>query len=354
MKSKINKSENMNKHFVIILSLIISLTLFGQSRKTEILVLGTSHLSQMKNFEPSMLESVIEKLDTYKFDVVCIEKMSGQLLYDIKTRNDDTYNNVINGRWGKVYLSIADTVQKVKKVGFLDVKDSIFNLLKKEKLTDSDRKMLFYNYLATTDIPSAALQYQYLKDRNDLFSSDFDRYLINQINKEIDTNSEFYTLALPLAFHQKQNKIESINDFQDEALLFKYFPNFAQECNSKSEMLSKISQLPIYKKLKSLTHEAVELKDLSELYSFLNSDLYKKQDYEGQWKIWFKTNFASGSDKGRYYLWEMRNLQITSNILDVTARNSGKKILVIIGSSHKSFIEKYLVQIEDIKILKYE
>lgn len=261
---------------------------------------------------------------------------------------------IVYGRWGKAYLAIADTVQKVRQIEFLEAGDSISKLLSHEILTVGERKALFYNYLAMTDIPSAALQYQYIKDRNELFSSDFDKYLILQIKKEINTNSEFYALALPLAFHQKQNRIEPINDFQDEALLLKYFPNFSQDCKNHSEKLSAISQMQVYKTMAELNEQGINDNDLSALYSFMNSKEYMTQDYDAQWKIWLETNFSSKADRARFSLWEMRNLQIAANILNVVSRHSGEKIIVIIGASHKSFLEKYLSQMENIELLKYE
>ncbi len=88
--------------------------------------------------------------------------------------------------------------------------------------------------------------------------------------------------------------------------------------------------------------QGIETHDFSALYSFINSKEYMKQDYNGQWKIWLKTNFASGSDRASYSLWEMRNLQIAANILNVVSLHPDKKIIVIIGSSHKGFLEKYL------------
>ena len=79
-----------------------------------------------------------------------------------------------------------------------------------------------------------------------------------------------------------------------------------------------------------------------------------KQDFEAQWSVWLKTNFPSGSDRARYSLWEMRNLQISANIVKTSSFYPGKSIIVIIGSSHKSFIEKYLRQVPDIELLEFE
>ena len=345
--------SSMKKYLVIIWLAIAPSILQGQVNKTEVLVFGTVHLSQMKGFEHQFVTNVIESLDDFKFEVVCIEKMSGQLLYDIKKREDNTFNEIINGRWGKPYLAIADTLQKVYNISFNEAKKNVVDILKMDELTSKNRKILFDNFLATTDIPSAALQYKYLLEEHYNFS-EFDQYLISQIQEEINTNSEFYTLALPIAFQSRQNKIEAINDFQDEALLYYYFPDFVKDIQSKSELVSKISQQPVYTKLNELKLDGLKSGDLAGLYKFLNSENYKLQDYKGQWEIWLKTNFKSGSDRGRYSLWEMRNLRITSNILKVAALNPGKKILVIVGSSHTSFIEKYLRQIEGVKVLKYE
>ena len=47
----------------------------------------------------------------------------------------------------------------------------------------------------------------------------------------------------------------------------------------------------------------------------------------------------------------MLNLQIAANITKVCSFYPGKKVLVVIGASHKSFIEKYLKQNPDIEIL---
>lgn len=343
-----------NKITSLILISWLPILVFAQTPKTEVLILGTSHLSQVNGVEPSMLNTVINNLNSLNFDVVCIEKMPGQLLYDIESRNDSTFDAVIDGGWGKLFLSLADTVQKVKNITSLDAEHNIELLLETETLSAPDRKELFYNFLAATDLPSAALQYQYLKRDSYLFTSDFDNYLVDVINRSINTHNEYYTLALPLAFYKHLNKIDAIDNFQDEALLMKYYPDFIQDYQQHADELNATTNLPVFQKIDSLTKQGVKANDLSELYSFINSSEYITQDYNAQWKIWLNTNFLSGSDRARFSLWEMRNLQIAANIMNVVSRHPGKRIVVIIGSSHKGFLEKYLRQMEDIELLKYE
>ncbi len=343
----------MNKRIIIILICLQTLIVSAQTNKTEVLILGTAHLHQVEGFKQEMLHKVIQKLDTMHFNVVCVEKMPGQLLYDIKNRNDNSFDEVISGGWGKTYLHLADIVQKEFNISFLEAEKNIETILEKENLSGNDRKELLYNYLAATDLPSAALQYQFIRNTSELFDSDFDKYLTEVLEKRISTNNEIYSLAGPLAYHQNINKIEAIDNFQDEALLLKYFPGFIQDYQDHSEELNKILEQPVFTKIQELTREGIVSGDFSKLYAFLNSEEFMRQDFNAQWKIWLKTNFPSGSDRARYSLWEMRNLQISANILHVISRHPGEKILVIIGSSHKGFLEKYLKQIEDIQLLKY-
>lgn len=66
-----------------------------------------------------------------------------------------------------------------------------------------------------------------------------------------------------------------------------------------------------------------------------------------------QTNFPDRSDHSRYYLWEMRNLQIAANILRTIAKYPGKNLLVIIGGSHKHFLTKYLQQVPGVELMEF-
>jgi pheromone shutdown protein TraB len=248
---------------------------------------------------------------------------------------------------------VADTIQAIKNITFLEAKKNIQILLNKESLTINDKKKLLFNYLGTTDLPSAALQYQYINNKS-IFTTEFEKYIVHIIEKNIATHSEYYSLAVSLAKRENINQLQPIDNIQDESLLYKYYPDFIEDYKKHSDKLNKINQLPVYQKFNQLIKESIQANDLSKLYEFLNSDDYKTQDYNGQWSIWLKTNFPSGSDRARYSLWEMRNLQITANIMKVVARNPGKKILIIIGASHRGFLEEYLKQMEDVEVMKYE
>lgn len=80
----------------------------------------------------------------------------------------------------------------------------------------------------------------------------------------------------------------------------------------------------------------------------MNSLEYEVRDMELQWNLWFRTKLQSGLDRSRMALWEVRNLNISSHIRRATALHPGERLLVIVGASHKPFLETYLNQMVDI------
>jgi hypothetical protein len=315
--------------------------------------LGTSHLGNIEGFKTSMLDKVITRLDSFNFEVIGIEKMSGELLNDIKSRNDQAFDGITKGKFGVRYLEVADTIRIHRQVTFLDAEKFILKLLTKKKLDSKDRKQLIFNYLRITDLPSAVLQYAMIEDKS-TFTTEFEKYITGILEKEMTSKNEYYSLAMQLAIKEKLNRLNPIDNFQDESLLFKYYPNFMEDFKANAELFSNINELPVFQKVNELTKSSIKSGDFFNLYSFLNSTEYKNGDFNAQWKIWLETDFKSGSNKARYYLWEMRNLSIAANILNLVARNPNKKILIIIGASHTGFLEKYLMQVEKIELLKFE
>ncbi len=321
-------------------------------RKTQIMVLGTYHLNQIKEFNSEMLDNLVVKLNDFNFDAICIEKMPGELLYDIESRNDSAFVELLQ-YFGGDRLEIAKIAQENLGIGFMEAQTKSLELLDNDKLSEVDRSLLIKYFIASTDLASATLHYRYLENKSILGSSEFEEQIQEKLEKLSKSKNEIYSLALRLAYNRNLQKLEYIDNVQDETLLYKYYPNFTQDYVNNQEQFNGISKLPVYNKVNDLVGQGVESNDLLNLYVFQNSKVFQDQDFEAQWSIWLNTNFSSGSDRARYSLWEMRNLQITANILKIASLYPKKRILVIIGASHKSFIEKYLQQIPDIEITDF-
>ena len=107
-----------------------------------------------------------------------------------------------------------------------------------------------------------------------------------------------------------------------------------------------------YRNSQQRLQQAVKQGDLLPYYTYINSLEYNEKDMELQRNLWFRTKLQSGLDRSRMALWEVRNLNISSHIRRVTVMYPGKRIVVIIGVSHKPFLEAYLKQMVDMKIVQ--
>jgi hypothetical protein len=337
----------------IITTLIFAFIISGgklhaqQINKTKVLVLGTTHLSSLNRVKEKNLKSLLDSLAIYTFDAIALEQMPSELLLDIKSRKDEAwqelYSNYANA------ITLGEKYQRILKLSYEDAKKIQDSLLNKQNLNEADRIQLVNTALCTYDLWTASLNFQYIND-----NSKIDTSTVNLLNGYNQLSNELNLIGVNLAKRLHINKLNYIDNLQDETILSLEFPSFFTEYtafqNKINELVSKAS---IFGEVNQLEAECVKKMDLFPLYKLLNSERYMKEDYGGQWELWLKTNFNSKTDKSRFSLWEMRNLEITANIMRLVAKYPEKTILVVIGASHKSFIEKYLRQMPDIEVLKF-
>ena len=333
--------------------LFLGLTISGingygqQIKKTEVLVLGTAHLSTIQNIDKKHISRLIDSLSVYNFDAVAVEQMPSELLLDIKSRPAKPWQELYS--YYSERINMGDKYQKLFTLKYekaLSTKDS---LLSKNQLTLSDRVLLLKSSLASYDIWTALLNYKYLDQKAGL-----DAPTINLLEEYNTSLNEVNLVGINLAKNLHLDQIHYIDNLQDETILTMDYPEFFDEYKISREKIGELlSTATIFNEVSQLTNQSVESMDLFPLYKFLNSERYMKEDYNGQWELWFKTNFKSKADRSRFSLWEMRNLQITANIMRLVAMYPEKRILIIIGASHKSFIEKHLRQMQGVKLLTF-
>lgn len=318
-----------------------------QINKTKVLVLGTTHLSSLSGVKETHLKRVLDSLAIYKFDAIALELMPPELLLDIKSRKDEAWQELYS--YYSNAITLGEKYQRILKLNYEDAKNKEDSLLNIQNLNEADRIQLMNTALCTYDIWTASLNYQYIKDK-----SKIDTSTVNLLNGYNQSSNELNLIGVNLAKRLHINKLNYIDNLQDETILSLDFPYFFTEyTTSQTKINELVSKAGIFSEVNLLEAENVKKRDLFPLYKLLNSERYTKEDYSGQWELWLKTNFKSKTDRSRFSLWEMRNLQITANIMRLVAKYPEKTILVVIGASHKSFIEKYLQQMLDIEVLKF-
>ncbi len=90
--------------------------------------------------------------------------------------------------------------------------------------------------------------------------------------------------------------------------------------------------------------------------------LYRAYNAPDQGMLVFNSDFGATLEErspqhfGRAYLggWETRNLRMAGNIRDMLAAQPGIRALVIVGASHKGYLEAYLNEMHDMDIVDAE
>lgn len=343
-----------NEISLLLILMLISVQIVWSQRvadKTSILVLGTPHLSTVRNCITSdSLEPLLNVLARYKPDVIAVEKVPSEILEDMEKRGS-FFNDIISafdktryevGKQMQKELNLSRTEAEAKANGILSANSS---------LDDSKRLELIRLLLASFDYDSAVLHWSYLgKKENHVIPQNVGESL----NQSGESANEIYLVGVELARRLNLSKVVGIDDHYDEYLLNQMVERFVSEIKDNPEY-KLVSNSTFYKNSqKTLEAGCQDGKRMLKYYQFLNSPQYGKQDVHLQWGVWLRTKLPSKLDKSRIAQWEVRNLNIASNVRKASVFQPGKRVLVIIGAGHKPFLDKYLGQMMDVRIEQFQ
>jgi hypothetical protein len=82
-----------------------------------------------------------------------------------------------------------------------------------------------------------------------------------------------------------------------------------------------------------------------------NSAQAGRRDAERQWLARLESGEHGHVHRRRIAGWETRNLRMAANIREASASYPGKRILVLVGSAHKPFLEAYLRPMSDVRLV---
>jgi pheromone shutdown protein TraB len=87
--------------------------------------------------------------------------------------------------------------------------------------------------------------------------------------------------------------------------------------------------------------------------------MYRAMNDRSEDKLIYDSDFGAALEEpspqqfGRGYVayWETRNLRMAANIREAIGLHPGSRTLVIVGASHKGYLEAYLNQMHDVRIV---
>ncbi|MFZ2325210.1 MAG: DUF5694 domain-containing protein [Ignavibacteriaceae bacterium] len=325
------------------------------THKTEVMILGTPHFnSRQRSIENKLFDSLLIALKKFSPNQIGIQTLSpNSILYFSKTKDelDKIANNNVYKEADMGFLA-----QKKLKTNFKTASIISDSLLKqiynipKDEITPYRTKLIL-NLIASFRLYSAALQWSYIPESIRETIKEMPKPIVDELNRILAPSDEVNTIAITLAKNLGLQKLVPVDDQQDKDIYNKILPDLTKQVLDDT-LYNRAANSEVYRITDEIFQKGFENKNLLPYFLYINSQEYAIKDAEAQWSIFYKLNLKSGLDRTRAALWEVRNLNIASNIRRATSLNPESKLLVIVDPSHKPFLEAYLSSLGDIKIVQ--
>jgi len=310
----------------------------------EIAVLGTPHISALpSNFDPSALRPLLDRLAAWHPQVITVEALSG-LQCDFMRRYPARYSETIDG-----YCWNATEGQKATGLDIPAAATEVDRLLASWPVdpTPGQRRRLAALYLAAGEPGSALVQWLRLAEVERHQGDSLNAALVEALKNFSTRRDETMLVAAPLAARLGLDRLYPVDDHTADAVI-------ADE-KAYGDAITKAWNNPATKERSAL--DATLFKGIGSgagvlaLYRAYNAPKAVRLAYDSDFGAALNEPSAQGFGRGYVGYWETRNLRIASNIRDILGLRPGVRALVLIGASHKGYLEAYLDEMHDVKVI---
>ncbi len=315
--------------------------------RNQLLVLGSTHLSGMPAaFQPEQLDPLLDKLEVWRPQAIAIEAVSGAQCDFMRHYPDHYKDSVESYCW--------DPAPAAKATG-LDVPSATAawsRLLAIWPATPSatDRRRLAALFLAGGEGASALVQWLRLPENERHVGEGLDTTLVARLERLRTRNDESLLIAAALAVRLGLERVHAMDDHTADSPV--------TDEKGYEAAISKAWDNPATSKRKAM--DAALAARVGQPGTMLA--MYRALNRADQGKLIFASDFGAALEEpsterfGRGYVgyWETRNLRMASNIRDMFAMRPGIRGLVVVGASHKPYIENYLNQMHDMTVVDAE
>lgn len=319
--------------------------------KTEVMILGSAHLNTIKGeLNREEFVPVIQMLETFNPTAVAIESLRAEDIITMLNGSEE-YQEVLSQFVGDTLLSLAEKEQKALGISANDAINKMNKLLTKNQFSQQKRIELIKLAIAGYNRDTAALHWSLLDANipNDSLSKELQAFLHKQANR----NNEINVIAVELAERLDLNRLYPIDDHLDKDM----YGNIVSELMpsyQESTFWAEFHSSEYITKPEKLKSQALETGDWLPLFYWFNSEEYQSDVINKEWLGFVDKDLEPKSALARVALWEIRNLNMASNIMRVVADHVGGRLVIIIGANHKVFLEQYLSNMVGVNIVQFE
>lgn len=320
---------------------------------TQIMVFGTTHLDRLSDdWDKTLLEPLLEVLESFAPDAIAIEALSGEDAFQLAAFKESYPSESQN--YTRPIVRIAKLAQDELQIDAGDAQAQARQLLNLEDadLTVEKRAQLVGLLAAAGNPYSALLQWRLLTSHADGAIDDLPPQLIEALEAIGNGNDESVSIGVSLAAHLGHQQVFPIDDHSNDDAAH------AAVTPAMTEIFEEpwFQARPDNPKLTDSTDFLNSPEEVESTFHLLNR--YDLGETEAGQLHYVLENLGQSPNAlaGRRMITafqEIRNLRQVSNIMEVSSFYPGKKILVIVGASHKHWFDAYLSMMLDVEIIQF-
>lgn len=339
---------------ILVLGIVVPADSFGdetaQTQRTRLFVLGTPHLSSLKDdFRPELLDGLIERLQDLNPDAILVEALPGPSIVSMQMQGGsfdevlEQYSQrmTIPGVWAQEILDLS-WAEAYGKVDDLD-QDC-------EGGVTLDTCILIY--LAAYEYDTALLKFSVAPEaEREAFREQY-ADIAERFDRSLQSTNEYYTIANRLARSLGRARIHPVDAHREKGPLLDMMAADPSIEAFFERVFGDYSNHPYVVDMDTRKQDAIEQGDLLPFYRWLNHPVTLQRDFDFQWAPFLEKDDESNFGKARLALWEQRNLLMAANIARILAEYPGKTAVYIVGSGHKSFMDAYFETTNWVEVLR--
>ncbi len=312
----------------------------------QVAVLGSTHLSQLPDrFRPAALGPLLDKLAAWQPQAIAIEALSGAQCDELR-RYPHRYADSVASYCPDMTAARAATGMDVPAA---TAASEALLAAWPASPAPTQRRRLTALFLAGGDEASALVQWLRLPPAERRPGDGLDTALVGHLRKLETRRDESLMIAARLAARLGLDRVYPMDDHTADRVTPK-----AEEAAYEKAITAAWNNPAGAERRR--TDEALQ-RDLATGNGILT--LYRAYNAPGIGDMVYATDFGATLEEpspqrfGRQYVgyWETRNLRMAANIRDMLGERPGMRALVVVGVSHKPYLDAYLDQMHDVRVV---
>lgn len=313
----------------------------------QIAVLGTPHLSGAPDgFEPAMLEPVLERLRAFAPTHIAVEAPPAEHLRFLQAEAARLPD--LAEQFGGAALSLSEAAATTVGV---DPYAAAARLDAEQDELDPVMRMILSARAGQS--PRAAALWLSFTEPQRRTVAETAPALAEALDTVSRRRDETYLLGAQLAAQFDPDTIAGMDDWRAGDTFYAALPRLRPLMQGDGPV-AQAAQDPALTVMGEMTRAMTSAEGVLSAYRSFNSDAAQNERAQAEWAPFLATRSDPEAARLRLAVWEARNLRMAGNIVELARGVPGARVLVIVGASHKPYLEAMLDRLGAVDIVSTE